>query len=177
MCCITKFFQSMSGVSGDQYTSFFGTLLLTLMFSGCASNSLDDFTDEAVITSDNVNKLQIVDCLLPGQIRQLGQSFTYVTTRRPVRTTAADCELRGGEYVAFDRANYATALKTWQPKANEGDAEAQFYVGEIYEKGLGIAPDYDLAVLWYNKAAEQGYSSAMVNLGYLYEKGFGVPQD
>jgi TPR repeat protein len=107
----------------------------------------------------------------------MGQSFTYLTSRRPVSTTAANCEHRGGEYVAFDRANYATALRTWQPKASEGDAEAQFYVGEIYEKGLGISPDYDLAVLWYSKAAAQGNSSAMVNLGYLYEKGLGVPQD
>ncbi len=177
MCYLARFFNAISRFSGAQCTSFFTTLLLTLLFSGCAGNSAGGFADEAEITPANVNKLHIVDCLLPGQVRQMGQSFTYVTTRRPVRTTAANCELRGGEYVAFDRANYATALKTWQPKASEGDAEAQFYVGEIYEKGLGIAPDYDLAVVWYRKAAEQGNSSAMVNLGYLYEKGLGVPKD
>ncbi|MEE9345018.1 MAG: caspase family protein [Methylococcales bacterium] len=177
MCYFDKFSNSISRYSGGQCTSFFATLLLTLLFSGCVSQGASGFADEAEITPENINKLQIVDCLLPGQVRQMGQSFTYVTARRPVRTTAANCEVRGGEYVAFDRANYATALKTWQPKANEGDAEAQFYVGEIYEKGLGISPDYDLAALWYRKAAEQGYSSAMVNLGYLYEKGFGVPQD
>ncbi|MCH9696894.1 MAG: caspase family protein [Gammaproteobacteria bacterium] len=155
---------------------FLNSLVIAVLITGCATGG-SGFSDEAEITPDNVNKLQIVDCLLPGQIRQLGQSFTYVSARRPIRTTAANCELRGGEYVAFDRANYATALKTWQPKANEGDAEAQFYVGEIYEKGLGIAPDYDLAALWYKKAADQGYSSAMVNLGYLYEKGLGVTKD
>ncbi len=174
---VTNIFNALSILSGVRYTSFFITLVLTLVISGCAGNSAGGFADEAEITPANVNKLHIVDCLLPGQVRQMGQSFTYVTARRPVRTTAANCELRGGEYVAFDRANYATALKTWQPKASEGDAEAQFYVGEIYEKGLGIAPDYDLAVVWYRKAAEQGNSSAMVNLGYLYEKGLGVPKD
>lgn len=177
MCYVARFFNSMSSFSGGQYTSFCTTLLLTLLVAGCASNGLSGLENEAEITPENVNKLQIVDCLLPGQIRQMGQSFTYLTSRRPVRTTAVNCEVRGGEYVAFDRANYATALKTWQPRASEGDAEAQFYVGEIYEKGLGILPDYDLAAIWYRKAAEQGYSSAMVNLGYLYEKGLGVPQN
>src|SRR5438874_12189950 len=57
----------------------------------------------------------IVDCLLPGQIRQLGQSVTYVTRRQAVKTSQRDCEIRGGEYVALDRSNYATALKVWLP--------------------------------------------------------------
>jgi hypothetical protein len=48
--------------------------------------------------------LEIVDCLLPGQVRQLGNT-TYVTQRRPTHTTAADCRIRGGEYVAYDRAD------------------------------------------------------------------------
>lgn len=124
-----------------------------------------------------VDELYVVDCLLPGQIRQLGGSMTYLSARRPIRTTAKDCEIRGGEYVAFDRANYATALKTWLPAAQGGDAEAMNYVGEIYEQGLGLEPDYALAAEWFRKAAEKGNSSAMINLGSLYEGGRGVPQD
>lgn len=177
MCYVVKLFNPLSQFCHQPSISFLVACIFTLSVAGCAGTGSSGFSDEAEITPENVNKLQIVDCLLPGQIRQMGQSFTYVTARRPVRTTAANCELRGGEYVAFDRANYATALKTWQPKASKGDAEAQFYVGEIYEKGLGIAPDYELAALWYKKSAQQGYSEAMVNLGYLYEKGLGVPKD
>jgi hypothetical protein len=124
-----------------------------------------------------VDELYVVDCLLPGQIRQLGGSMTYLSARRPIRTTAKDCEIRGGEYVAFDRANYATALKTWLPAAKGGDAEAMNYVGEIYEQGLGLEPDYELAAEWFRQAAEKGNSSAMINLGSLYEAGRGVPQD
>ena len=55
--------------------------------------------------------LLIVDCLLPPQIRRLGDQVTYLTARRAVKTAARNCEIRGGEYVAFDRANYATALR------------------------------------------------------------------
>ena len=109
----------------------------------------------------------VVDCLLPGQIRQLGGKVTYVTARRAVKTSARDCEIRGGEYVAFDRANYATALKVWLPLAEGGDPAAQTYVGEIYEQGLGTQPDPATAATWYRKAADKGYSRAALNLGAL----------
>jgi predicted nucleic acid-binding Zn-ribbon protein len=125
----------------------------------------------------DTNKLLVVDCLLPGQVRKLGSEMTYLTQRRPIRTTAADCEVRGGEYVAYDRANYASALKIWLPKAQEGDAAAQLYVGEIFEKGLGAQTDYQAAAQWYEKAAAQGNFQAQLNLGHLYEKGLGVPQN
>lgn len=141
---------------------------------GCASRPVDE---GVAVGPEHVDKLYVVDCLLPAQVRKLGEHFTYLAARQPIRTTALDCEIRGGEYVAYDRSNYATALKVWLPKAKEGDPQAQTYVGEIYEKGLGIQPDYEAAVHWYRQAAEQGYAPAMINLGFLYEKGLGVPQD
>jgi multidrug efflux pump subunit AcrA (membrane-fusion protein) len=101
----------------------------------------------------------------------------YLTPRRPIKTAAQDCEIRGGEYTAYDRSDYATALKVWLPLAQEGDKVAQTYVGEIYEKGLGVQPDYALAAVWYQKAAAQDYTRAQINLGYLYEKGLGVKKD
>jgi hypothetical protein len=119
----------------------------------------------------------VVDCLLPGQVRQLGGQVTYVSVRRAVKTAARDCEIRGGEYVSLDRANYATALKVWLPLAEQGDQAAQTYVGEIFEKGLGVQPDYTVAATWYRRAAERGYSRAALNLGNLYERGLGVPRD
>ena len=124
-----------------------------------------------------VESFMVVDCLLPGQVRQLGGQVTYVTARRAVKTAARDCEIRGGEYVSLDRANYATALKVWLPLAEQGDQAAQTYVGEIFEKGLGVAPDYAVAAMWYRRAADRGYSRAALNLGNLYERGLGVARD
>lgn len=120
---------------------------------------------------------QVVDCLLPGQVRKLGAMVTYLSARRPVRTTASDCEIRGGEYVLYDRADTGSALKVWLPQAEAGDKAAQTYVGEIYEKGMGLPPDYALAATWYRRAAEQGDNRAQINLGHLYEKGLGVARD
>ena len=124
----------------------------------------------------NAEELFVVDCLLPGQVRRVG-GRTYLTPRRPTRTTTAECRIRGGEYVAYDRADYKTALNVWMGTAEQGDAEAQANVGEIFERGLGGQPNYEAAVIWYRKAAEQGNSRAQFNLGTLYEQGLGVEKD
>jgi hypothetical protein len=120
--------------------------------------------------------LEVVDCLLPGAVRSIGNT-TYVTQRRPTRTTASDCRIRGGEYTAYDRADYKSALRVWMAAAEAGDADAQNNVGEIYERGLGGQPNFEVAVIWYQKAADQGYARALFNLGTLYEQGQGVPKD
>lgn len=125
----------------------------------------------------SADEFLVVDCLLPGQLRKMGSRMNYLSPRRPVKTSASDCEIRGGEYVAFDRADYSTALKIWLPQAKEGDPVAQTYVGEIYEKGLGLDPDYQFAAYWYQQAVEQGHSRALINLGHLYELGLGVERD
>src|SRR5256885_1798425 len=52
----------------------------------------------------SMDRLMFVDCLLPGQMRQLGGRMPYIGPRHAVRTTVDDCEIRGGEYVAYDRA-------------------------------------------------------------------------
>jgi hypothetical protein len=123
-----------------------------------------------------VQAMQVVDCLLPGQVRVVG-GRTYLTPRRPTRTTAADCAARGGEYLAYDRADYRSALAVWLPSAEQGDAEAQTLVGEIYERGAGGEPNYSAAAEWYRRAAEQNNTRAQFDLGALYEQGLGVEPD
>ena len=99
-------------------------------------------------SEEDADLLLVVDCLLPGQIKRLGRGATYVTPRRPAKLTAKECQDRGGEYTAYQEANTASALKVWLPAAQEGDEVAQTYVGEIYEKGRGIEPDYATAAAW-----------------------------
>ena len=145
------------------------------ILAGCNAEPVrPDNLRQGQISSDD---LYIVDCLLPSQVRQLGSGMTYLAPRRAIKSNAHQCALRGGEYVAYDRANYTTALKIWLPQANSGDAEAQVFVGEIYEDGMGVKPDYSKAALWYQRASEQGDARAMINLGNLYEQGLGVNKD
>jgi uncharacterized caspase-like protein len=119
----------------------------------------------------------IVDCLLPGQVRKIGRVRAFLTPRQPARVSQFECELRGGEYVEYDRADLSTALATWSGKAAEGDPVAMVYVGEAYAKGYGGAPDYQSAALWFQRAADLGSARAKQNLGHLYERGLGVPID
>jgi hypothetical protein len=146
------------------------------LMSGCQSLSDQASAQKTSTPQERVADLQIVDCLLPGQMRMLG-SRSYMTPRRPTRTNASDCRIRGGEYVAYDRADYKTALSVWMPEAESGDAEAQANVGEIFERGLGGSPNYVAAIFWYKKSAEQGNKKAQFNIGTLYEQGLGVKKN
>jgi uncharacterized protein len=146
-----------------------------LLMSSCASEApaAPETGREGMVKRSD---FEIVECLLPGVVRQIGNT-TYLTQRRPTRTTANDCHVRGGEYVLYDRADVKSALRIWLAQAEGGDPEAQNNVGEIYERGVGATPDYAAAALWYAKAAKQGYPRALVNLGVLYEQGLGVAKD
>ena len=159
-------------------------VIILLPLSGCktTTSSVKDtgqlMSDLPATAPGSADDLMIVDCLLPGQIRRLGTAITYLTPRRAIKTTALDCRIRGGEYVAHDRSDYDASLKFWLKQAEKNkDKVAQTYVGEIYEKGLGRELDYALAAEWYQKAAKQGDVRAQINLGHLYEKGLGVPED
>jgi uncharacterized protein len=149
-----------------------GISIIAALLGACGPQS----TMPQIPEDAKVSDLYIVDCLLPGQVRQLGNT-TYLTPRRPTRTTAIDCRIRGGEYVAYDQADYKTALRVWMGAAEGGDPEAQNAVGEIFERGLGTEPNYEAAALWFERAAQQGHKAAQFNLGTLYEAGKGVPQD
>lgn len=155
--------------------TFIASAITTVLLVSCVSNGTNINSALTVApATGNADDLLIVDCLLPGQVRKLGTATTYITARRPIKTTASICEIRGGEYVAYDRADLTTALNIWLASAETGDAVAQTYVGEIYERGLGVPPDYQAAARWYQRAAEQGNARAQTNLGHLYEKGLGV---
>jgi hypothetical protein len=79
--------------------------------------------------------------------------------------------------IAFDKGDFDTAFKEVMPIAEQSNASAQYTLGEMYDRGQGVAQDYQKAVLWYRKAAAQGYAKAQCNLGLKYEKGQGVAQD
>ncbi|MDH4154270.1 MAG: sel1 repeat family protein [Nitrospira sp.] len=68
-------------------------------------------------------------------------------------------------------------LQTLQTQANQGNAEAQNGLGELYAKGKGMPQDYAQARAWYEKAAAQGHPHAQNNLAELYFAGLGMPQD
>jgi len=59
-------------------------------------------------------------------------------------------------------------------RAEQGDAEAQYLLGGMYDFGRGVPQDIVEALRWYRHAAEQGIVLAMVYLGSIYFDGVAV---
>ena len=78
---------------------------------------------------------------------------------------------------AYHAGDYKKALAEFRPLADQGNADAQFNLGEMYAYGHGVPQDYKEAVSWYRRAAERGHIRAQKNLGIIYAYGLEVPQD
>ncbi len=148
----------------------FITGLSALLLAACGS------TPTTAPASLSEEQLMIVDCVLPGQVRQLGNFATSLSARRPQKLPAYECAQAGGEFALATR-DPARALAIWLPFAQQGQAEAQTQVGEMYERGIGTVADYATAAQWYAKASQQGDSRALINLASLHERGLGVKRD
>ena len=67
-----------------------------------------------------------------------------------------------------NRGDYDKALEYHRKAAEQGNVQAQFYLGRMYSNGLGTEQDYAKAAEWYQKAAEQGYKPAYNELAWTY---------
>ncbi len=56
---------------------------------------------------------------------------------------------------ALKRGAYVTAFREFRPLAEQGYAKAQFNLGFMYRKGLGVPQDYVRAYAWYDLAASR----------------------
>ena len=66
-------------------------------------------------------------------------------------------------------------MRWYRKAAEQGFAQAQLALGNMYMKGRGVAQDYKEAAKWYRQAAEQRFAAAQCSLGRMYENGWGVP--
>ena len=53
--------------------------------------------------------------------------------------------------------DYLRAAKWFRKSADQGDPEAQFDLGLMYEEGAGVEKDKILAHMWKDKAQKKGY--------------------
>lgn len=152
-----------------------GCFAMVLLGSACSRiEAREDWS--RVAGNDPIKSLMVVDCLLPGQVRRSGR-MSYVGPALPVKTTAELCEKRGGEYVEYDRASLSATLKVWRDKAEAGDADAQLFVAQAWERGIDQAPDLGKAAQWYRRAADNGSREAKLALAAMMEAGNGMPPD
>ena len=82
---------------------------------------------------------------------------------------------KGIEY--YNNEDYANAVKCFLQAAEQGDADAQYYLGNSYYNGEGVTKNIQEAVKWYRKAAEQGYADGQRSLADCYYTGEGVTKN
>ena len=59
------------------------------------------------------------------------------------------------------------AIRLLTEYATSGSASHQYALGQCYHRGIGIAPDDQLAINWYTQAAKQGHKDAQKDLAEL----------
>jgi hypothetical protein len=107
----------------------------------------------------------------------LGHSNSLVLQPSPsVNQAVGEMELQKG-WEAFQRRDYAEAMRWDRKAADQGNAQAQNRIGWLYQNGLGVARDYVEAMRWYRMAADHGNVPAQAHIGWLYQNGWGVAQD
>ena len=72
---------------------------------------------------------------------------------------------------AWEQGDYAAAVAQWREPAAQGDADAQFNMGQAYRLGRGVEQNTRQAEVYYAKAAAQGHLKAADNLGLLLFQG------
>jgi uncharacterized protein len=78
---------------------------------------------------------------------------------------------------AYLAGRHGEAWRALKPLADQGDANAQYYVGSLYQVGHGVPASAHHAATWYEKAAQQNHALAQFALGFLLYYGGGEGDD
>lgn len=70
---------------------------------------------------------------------------------------------------AYENGNYQLAFEEFTKAAEQGDADAQYNLGVMYEHGHGVDQSDLKAGEWYQRAADNGHPEAPTALQLLYE--------
>lgn len=92
-------------------------------------------------------------------------------------------ELEDG-IAAFEKHDFNTAVRLIEPLAEQGNIEAEYFMGTFYMYGHGVAMDPPQAAVWFKRAyghwetqARAGDPAAMVEVAGMLTTGLGVTRD
>jgi TPR repeat protein len=115
-------------------------------------------------TSHSWLLIGVIAAVLLGDATARADDESRERAQRELRIATAD----------YARGDLEEAWFRFWTLAREGNAAAQFNLGQLYRQGRGIPPDLDQARQWYMAAAVQNYAYAQYNLGIMYEFGQGT---
>lgn len=109
-------------------------------------------------------------CYYRGQ----GHSVSLIEGSKWMYISAEQGFQKAINFIKEKKLDYPSNL--YRRAKRDGNYEAQFQIGLLYQNGDDVPQSYTEAAKWYRMAAEQGYAEAQLALSDLYDKGFGVPQ-
>lgn len=96
----------------------------------------------------------------------IGVPAVAQSNRVPAAANMAAGDVKAG-VEAWTNGDYVTAVKAWRQPALDGDADAQFNMGQAYKLGRGVAMSLGTALEWFGKASRQGHIKASDNYGLV----------
>ena len=115
------------------------------------NNSIIEKLENITKQSFNLNKLLSP----PKELKPILEEYISIFSR----------ENESGEI------NTSKIFLTYFALANQGDVNAQYEVGLMYQIGKEVTRNYKSAIEWYKKAAKQNHLNAQLNLAFMfYEK-------
>jgi hypothetical protein len=103
------------------------------------------------------------------------RSLIAIVLALTIATHAQAALLKGRE--AYLKGDFATALKELTPPAEQGEPLAQYYLGRMYQFGLGVPKDVARGVELLGRAAEGGNKDAQYYYGIALALGEGTRKD
>lgn len=92
--------------------------------------------------------------------------------QKELRTSPNDSDLQLALGNAYDNLEEYSKAFTWYLKAaKQGNTDALYNVGNMYETGEGVKQNSASAIEWYTKAADLGDSEAQYKVGSIYDEG------
>jgi hypothetical protein len=93
----------------------------------------------------------------------------FLTSVTVVALLSTGSATAGTEDCAY-RQSDTEVLRLCRPRAENGDASAQYAIGFMYAQGRGVPQDNAEAIKWFRMAADQGYAHAQNSLGVRLEE-------
>ena len=109
----------------------------------------------------------VVCCAVPALSATKKKSRKQPQGKAQIEEAQAQVK-RGIAY--YEQGNYSEAMKWWRKAAEQGDPDAQYNLGLMYDNGNGVQRNYAEALRWLRMAAKQGFADAQTALRQAGER-------
>ena len=97
-------------------------------------------------------------------------ALLYVAVKLPSDRKLGEWSRNRRGQKAYDRGDYATTLFEWEILATQGNAEAQYNLGNMYAEGKGVSQDIVKTYELFSLAIAQGHEFASIRRERLSER-------